>query len=1122
MSTPSTITLSDSNSKNTIQFIFQDEVKVGIPIDILELCPESILSLTYTSEDSLDNEDHSCYIDYHSYSIEKVISYLEGKLSIDCSLSITELCNMYKTFYIFCLHGAFSHYFELSNIIQQALQTFLKKNNCTICKKTISSDITEYILIIEGIISEERNKKFLEYSCLFELMNITRVHLKYHYSNEISYDTIYPSNIHELFPRLLRYDIELIYYPSTKTIKIKNGDYLYDYFSRCDYSNKRRYGGYIIDYIPNRRFPPLNINKDPIEEQKKIIKFQTEIEVVAERIKNDLTTYSKKTKKSKENIVSNSDYSFSSISDDNSISSVASNQPISANISTKENNSLNSDKMIDSLSSSINNNSQNHFSSLLKSSVSPPSPFLPPPIITNISSSFLHPHISPPSPPSHIYPHSPSSPTLLDFPLSPSSSSLLPHISPPSPPPHIDHHVSTPSLIYPHTYPPLLPSILSPPSFFSSSIVSPFIVASFFPFTSNYPFVIESDNDTYEDFHFISRYYSSNIIVQYPYYYSDTYNNHILNDNNYQDNYNVISTKKSTFYFHFKDNNDIIDYEHPILEIPIIPPDSIFTYLLNMPICKHLKEICVSDKKIFWELQIVTPPLLTSFLNDLFDLHTTINLTDLIDGSSYGHYKQFLEDYISTHIFPNVTTLRIDNRGNKSFDEKMFNRFLLLFTSEHFPKLHIYDLQHYSINNYEFVTSIDSILQIPLIEQLDTMYMTISTEQEVSLDHSKKKSYLDSILQTIKKLNNNTNYQLCLDNSTIGAIYSEDTHFLKDYEFKELYIHDKEAVIYSSVFSPNEVNSFTNIMNSLNTEHIETITFSFRENYHISLPDFVSSFKKANYPHLKKLTITYISMFAGVTLEDIKINAKNMSLLLSCFSNSLKELNLDLEPENDYMETILKETVNFPLWENIESLSFPTGRYHRVTCLFDFFCNNFINNKLLQLESLVLTGKNDYEQDYLLFIHQLLNDLNIYNSKSIIDETEKSQSFYCVDCIYQVKDIICNFESLQLKYQEPIKYIHMSRRFDHVVEFNKRYWNSIYILLQTQNMNSLESLYMYIYEENDLIKTEELFNEKNFPNMKECTIYVIESLFMTQSCEVLKNRAKESRISFVVNSFILE
>ncbi|KAK8795562.1 hypothetical protein WA158_000219 [Blastocystis sp. Blastoise] len=72
--------------------------------------------------------------------------------------------------------------------------------------------IIRFQLIIHDILTEERNQLFCQYSPLFDFFNITIVTLKFDFSEVISYEYIYPSNLHELFPKLQEYTIHFDYY----------------------------------------------------------------------------------------------------------------------------------------------------------------------------------------------------------------------------------------------------------------------------------------------------------------------------------------------------------------------------------------------------------------------------------------------------------------------------------------------------------------------------------------------------------------------------------------------------------------------------------------------------------------------------------------------------------------------------------------------------------------------------------------------------------------------------------------------------------------------------------------------------------------------------------------------
>ncbi|KAK8800702.1 hypothetical protein WA158_000027 [Blastocystis sp. Blastoise] len=219
-----------------INFIFQDESKISIPLSIVKNYPESILSLTYQSQNNYLEEERVYYVDSPSLSLAKVIEYLDNSLDLD-SIPLNEIIDIYKTLKYFFRYESIEKQLKIEDFLVNSFQVFLKENNCEI-PYDFKNENYEYLydytqkreFYIDGLLSEERNIIFQQYSSLFEFFNFVKVTINFDFSEDIPYESIYPSNLHSIFPKLETYTIQVYYYPQVQYIRITPSSFHYSYF----------------------------------------------------------------------------------------------------------------------------------------------------------------------------------------------------------------------------------------------------------------------------------------------------------------------------------------------------------------------------------------------------------------------------------------------------------------------------------------------------------------------------------------------------------------------------------------------------------------------------------------------------------------------------------------------------------------------------------------------------------------------------------------------------------------------------------------------------------------------------------------------------------------------------
>ncbi|KAK8794801.1 hypothetical protein WA158_001782 [Blastocystis sp. Blastoise] len=217
---------------NRIQFIFQDESKVSIPLSILNQYSESLLSIVAHNSSSYLEDDHAYFVDAPSLAIDKLIQYMNDKLSIK-EMSINVLIDLYKTIeYYFVEDNLYKS--KLYDRLTEIFNDFLNRSNYGF--------------------TDNSEKLFKKYSKIFDFFNVTTVTSDLIFSDDIRSEEMYPSNLLEIFPKIKKYNLKLSYFPKDQEICIPPSDphytLLYKEYKRLYYKNyyPEAYKQYNHDY----------------------------------------------------------------------------------------------------------------------------------------------------------------------------------------------------------------------------------------------------------------------------------------------------------------------------------------------------------------------------------------------------------------------------------------------------------------------------------------------------------------------------------------------------------------------------------------------------------------------------------------------------------------------------------------------------------------------------------------------------------------------------------------------------------------------------------------------------------------------------------------------------------
>ncbi|KAK8789975.1 hypothetical protein WA158_006755 [Blastocystis sp. Blastoise] len=449
------------------------------------------------------------------------------------------------------------------------------------------------------------------------------------------------------------------------------------------------------------------------------------------------------------------------------------------------------------------------------------------------------------------------------------------------------------------------------------------------------------------------------------------------------------------------------DIQHLIVELSFSSCSTILFYLLHLPIMKHTKQlVTLQNPRV--KIQFDIPPLLITIRDGLVDTIIIFNIFNFIQPGSYPEYIQLFKDIITTHVFPNVTTLKITYYSYDLYIP-LLQVILQLITRNHFPKLHIYDISDIIQNdtyiykeNYKFVLFSESIIQL-----MDTIIYDKDIFSDILENVVVYPEISEAILNT-----NNTNY------FTIQVYEMKYTRFdISQINLKKLNPDEDEEYEYDSDYDYDEDDS-----------HDEN------ENINVNqyIYEYFSFLSVGNYKNVTTLSIDDITFYSihGYIKNKIKVETIQMLYhFFSLFSNNLTRIELTFN-KNEFND----------LMTNIYSL--------------------FKNNKLKKLQTLeisYISKDNDSFDELFTYIMLFKEDYNKTPScfKQIILNIQESQNEYTI------QNILESFPSFSFSFHNSIQCISMNI-------IMKRY-KDIYIIYCKYIYNQLEMEYTKFIVQLDLL-----------------------------------------------------
>ncbi|KAK8809612.1 hypothetical protein WA158_000555 [Blastocystis sp. Blastoise] len=304
--------------------------------------------------------------------------------------------------------------------------------------------------------------------------------------------------------------------------------------------------------------------------------------------------------------------------------------------------------------------------------------------------------------------------------------------------------------------------------------------------------------------------------------------------------------------------------------------------LYNNKYISYMKFIFIQDgENPRVKIQFDIPPLLITIRDGLVDTIIIFNIFNFIRPGSYPEYIQLFKDIITTHVFPNATTLKITYYSYDSYIP-LLQEILQLITKNHFPKLHIYDISdiikneiHIYKENHIFVLFYESIIQL-----MDTIIYDKDIFANISENIMLYPEISEAILNT-----NNSNYFTIQDaNSSQYKILNKLRNCMKDINYNEL------QTLFINL-NPDEDEEYEYDSNYDDYSDDED------ENIYVNqyIYEYFSFLSVGNYKNVTTLSIEDITFYSihGYIQNKIKVETKQILYhFFFLFSNNLTRIEL--------------------------------------------------------------------------------------------------------------------------------------------------------------------------------------------------------------------------------------
>ncbi|KAK8791054.1 hypothetical protein WA158_005685 [Blastocystis sp. Blastoise] len=571
-------------------------------------------------------------------------------------------------------------------------------------------------------------------------------------------------------------------------------------------------------------------------------------------------------------------------------------------------------------------------------------------------------------------------------------------------------------------------------------------------------------------------------------------NESIVNEAIYTNDYSNIEISKTEDKYTLNDQVSIkYDYEKKdkIFCINNISSKLGISQLLLLPSHLFISQVILNEDFTYQNNSML---FMNSCQEDVFDSLTTLNVNWIRELTNEIDYNLFYK-IMTTHVFPNVTELLYndddndddndndndddddddnnndndnddddndDDDDNNNNNDQSFK--LSLIKKECFPKLHIinYDIE---INTGNF----KSLFPADLISMIDTIRIN-------NIDYDQK----EKISLLLYKIAYTHSIHINIIDDECGWIYSSRFENIKKLDSFEKYKQNIDSLDITFINDdPDEIdnrNLLERFLKNNIVEHLNKLTISFADAISIEYLTWISTlFNDNKFKIIRELKI------------DLHIEEDLSSEYLSAYENIMIKL----------ISKASRVNIEYCTMTFINRL-IPKGCFHRTTQLNldindipdDNFCKLYTTDNFPQLKSIKFYERYNIEQwlDFIKTFCKYMNNNNFPSSSIVrLGEWENNNDD---DYIYDPNNSI-----LRCKYD--------SNSF-------------INTIIGTQNVTmskyEIETLFDYIYDDEQLSKLTKCITTGKFPKLKALNFWLHDDISSEQA-NICKQQLKDSSFS---------
>ncbi|KAK8805930.1 hypothetical protein WA158_002586 [Blastocystis sp. Blastoise] len=550
---------------------------------------------------------------------------------------------------------------------------------------------------------------------------------------------------------------------------------------------------------------------------------------------------------------------------------------------------------------------------------------------------------------------------------------------------------------------------------------------------------------------------------------SDDYEYYTESEMNEYNNMSSLDTNKLDY------TSVLIDSYNERREENMLP--KLYKYVVDEAIYKNdYSEIRKTAKHLDDYSQYNASIMAKALEEGVLDSSTTLSvfciiyLTNKIDENLFNRI-------MTTHVFPNVTELIYDD------DDLLFQ--LSSIKNECFPKLHIinYDI-HIDVNNFEslFPKNLMSMIDTSHIDRIDSDQKNEITclLNKLVYTHS---IHIDGIVdftdsENILKLDYFEKYNQNID--CIDITFEEEEEEENNNNNNEEHSDDKQP-------SKNDIrNSLSKFLKSSVLQHLNKLTVSFEEDSSINYLKWVSSlFDNNMFNTIHELTLNLFSIDEDTSSKYLNEYKNIIKKLIPKASNVIIHCNM----------TFINQLIQKEYFHNTNKLTINTNDIPN-----DFFFKLYTTDNFPQLKSIQFCCHffTDFSSVFIQELCKYIHNNNFLSSTTI----QLYENFSNDKYIYNPEVSI-----FRLKYDTNIF-------MDTIIGTNDK----------VMNKYEIETLFDYIYDEEQLSKLINFITLGKISQLKEIIIYISDKI-SSEHIDIYKNKLnyssfiQENHVNYEFNLF---